>query len=293
MTPSCRTHPRAADLRRRARRILDRHDSRGGSPRLTMILCQILIVTFAVALYLAALGICMAVSLLLDPVASVAIPGSSAPVSAQMLVDVGAYVLLILPFVMLILPLCASLYRIAVLAVAADGTPVSGSADDVEYPTLMDLFYPFTSLRAYGRTMIVVLDCLVWLFLILGLPSLLLAFLDPSLLTSLGMLPSVAAIIGVIRFLPAVGLAVLFFLLSGSRAGFGAFLFRYADLPIGEVRRFHRARRRPLLPVLGLRFGFFGWALVSFAGAFLPAILHVIPYAMLTTAAWADELARD
>ncbi|MBQ1982361.1 MAG: hypothetical protein II229_03965, partial [Clostridia bacterium] len=119
------------------------------------------------------------------------------------------------------------------------------------------------------------------------------AFLNPSLLTSLGMLPSVAAIIGVIRFLTAVGLAALFFLLSGSRAGFGAFVFRYADLPIGEVRRFHRARRRPLLPVLGLRFGFFGWALVSFAGAFLPAILHVIPYAMLTTAAWADELARD
>ena len=98
MTPSCQPHPRAADLRRRARRILDRHDSRGGSPRLTMILCQILIVTFAVALYLAALGICMAVSLLLDPVASVAIPGGSAPVSVQMLVDVGAYVLLILPF---------------------------------------------------------------------------------------------------------------------------------------------------------------------------------------------------
>ena len=150
MTPSCRTHPRAADLRRRARRILDRHDSRGGSPRLTMILCQILIVTFAVALYLAALGICMAVSLLLEPAASVAVPGISAPVSVEMLAEVGTYVLLTLPRGTLILPWCVSLYRIAVLVVAADGTPVSGSADDVVHPTLMDLFYPFTSLRAYG-----------------------------------------------------------------------------------------------------------------------------------------------
>ncbi len=290
MTTPTQSRARAADLRRHARRVLDRHHPRGGNLRLTLILGQALIITFAIGLYLCLSALRNTAALRLDLAALVALPGLPHPASMESLLDVGMSALLILLLITLILPLCASLYRMAILAMAVDIIPACGPADDIAYPTLVDLFYPFTSPRAYARTLAVVLDHLAWLLLIFGLPALILACLDSAFLTSLGILPAIAAILGVLRFLPAAALAVLFFILSGSRAGFGAFVFRYADLPLGEVRRFFRVQRRPLLPVLGLRCGFFGWIVLSFVGAFLPALLHVIPYVLLTTAAYADDL---
>lgn len=262
----------AAAIRRQARGILNSR-SGGGSHRLTLALSAVLILTAAIALYAAVACLATAGYVLFENTDRV---------------DLAADILLLLLCLGLLLPLMASLRRLAALRAVPD------RQEPCPYPlpeaTLAELFYPFTSLRAYGRTMAVALEGLGMLLLGLGLPILGVRLSSMALsATSLpsplqGLLLATAGILG-------LGWGFLAFLLSGKRYGWSYFVFLREDLSLSDAYRLFGSLRRPLLPVLCLRLSLFGWVGLSILGLGVPCILHTLPYALCCSAAYSRSIA--
>jgi hypothetical protein len=175
---------------------------------------------------------------------------------------------------------------------APDGAVVDGMAVSVPSATLTELFYPFTSLRAYGRTMAVAMEGLGFAVLTVGVPILLfrLALLPLELLK--GSFPFLHGLAVAALVLICLALGLLAFFLSGKRAGFGYFVFVHEGMTLTDVGRYYRGFKRPLLPVFCLRVSLFGWYVLSVMGILLPFVLYTAPYGLCTAAVYSRNLQR-
>lgn len=266
----------ASDIRRQARHVLDGHSGRS-SHRMTLILALILTLTVAIALYAATAGISVAGFLLFGEIAWV---------------EAVSNVLLIALLLGLVLPLLTSVLRLACLMSAPDGETVDGLPVEPPYATLSELFYPFTSLRAYGRTMAVGMEGLAWVVLTVGIPILGFRLASLSLSTLQEQSSALYVLVMIAVTFICLGWSFGALLLSGRRAGFGYWVFVHDRLPLGDVNRYFGGFRRPLLPVLCLRLSLAGWIALSVVGIFVPFLLHTAPYALCCSTVYSRSLQR-
>ena len=267
---------RASVTRRQARATL-KSRSQGRGHRMILVLSLVIILVIGVALYMAVGCLATAGYILFG----------EAP-----WVDAAAAALVVLLLLGLVLPLCGSVFRLACLMTV----PEEGSAEDLPVwlpeATLSELFYPFTSLRASGRVMAVVMESLGFTVLAVGLPVLLFRLALLTLGSLAESAPVLYALLGVAVFLFCFSLGVLFFFLSGRRAGFGYFVFIHDWMPLGEVNRYFRGFRRSFTAVFCLRISLAGWYALSVAGMLVPLLLHTAPYGLCAAAAYARSLRR-
>ncbi len=262
----------AAAIRRQARGILNSR-SGGVSHRLTLALSAVLILTAAIALYAAVACLAMAGYILFENTAAV---------------DLVADILLALLGFGLILPLMVSLRRLTALRAAPDGAAAGQSP--LPEATLAELFYPFTSFRAYGRTMAVACEGLGFLLLGLGIPILGL-HLSYMALSATALPAPLQWLILAAEGILGLGWGFLVFFLSGKRFGWSYFVFLREELSLSDAYRLFGSLQRPLLPVLCLRLSLLGWVGLSILGLGVPFVLHTLPYALCCSAAYSRSLA--
>ena len=275
--PKQRPGARAADLRRRARDVLNQ-DGGASSHRLTLTLAVVTVLTAGMTLYVAVWALYTAGLWLWDE-----------PLWVEAIADT----LLVLLLMGLVLPLVASLYRLACLMTAPDGAQVDGLPVSVPPATLLELFYPFTSLRAYARTMAVAMEGLAWLTLSFGLPvvgfRILWAWVIP--LTGLEGASRALLIAGCVPACLAVAFG--FFLLSGRRAGFGYWVFVHESMSMGDVNRYFGGFRPSVMTAFCLRVSLAGWYALSVAAVLIPFVFHTLPYTACCAAVYGRDLSRS
>ena len=275
MTQPMKAAPSASDIRRCARGMLDG----GRGQRLTLVLAVITVLTAGVGAYM--LGAATyAVGYL--------IAGDS------LWADVAAYAVMGMLGLFGVLPLMMGAYRLACLAYPPRENGVELPRVTAA-PTLGEVLHPFTSWRAYGRSMAVGLEHLGWFTLMAVIPvvgdRVLTLVLD--YLTEAGYLmeewfePLVA--LGGLGFLV---FGLLMFFLSGYRAGFAYLAFVHDPLPLGEVNRYFKGFRRSFIRPFVLRVSLLGWVAVSILAVLVPFVAHTIPYGMCCSAVYGGELER-
>ena len=275
---TCSPTPRemASHARGTARNVLSGH-SGGLSHRLILTLSVMTVLTVSIALYAATACLVTAGYLVWDD---------------ALWIDATANTLLAVFGLVLVMPLAVSLSRLASLMTAPDGEVIRGMAVSVPTPSLIQLFYPFTSLRAYGRTMAVGMEGLAFLLGGLGLPIL------AGRLAWLSMLTAgwadwlrILVIIGIVIL--GLGWAFGVLLLSGTRLGFGYLVFVHDELPLGDVNRYYRTLRRPLFAALRLRVCLLGLYALSAVAICIPFVFHSIPLGLCCGAAYGRVLTED
>jgi hypothetical protein len=237
--------------------------------RLTLMLAVILLLTVAMGLYMAA-TLVYTVGYLF--------------VGEALWLDVVAYGVMGLLGILLLLPLAASAYRLACLAVAGD---LPGD--------IRRILYPFTSPQAYVRCLAVGGEAAGWVTLILGIPVggflSLAAFFDH--MANRGVLRSLCSLGTVVAFAVCLCFGFLMFLWAGYRMGFGYLVFRREELSLGEVNRIYRGGcRRPAL-AFTLRMSLTGWVALSFLTVLIPFVFHTIPYALCCRAVYGAEMEHN
>ncbi len=269
-------------MRRQARNLLDTpadgHTARRSDGRMVLLGALVLIVAMTMGLYIVLSGLYMAGEMTFGAVVWLS-PACDA-----------LYLLLLL---VLVLPLVGATFRIAACMTAVRlGMPdaLPGTDNGNALPTVVDIFYPFTSLSAYGRTMLVVGEATGWLFLIFALPLLLFRVAELPLFLLADQAPTAYGILSVARPLICllIGAGMLF--LSGCRAGFGYYLFTCPSMSVRDTARYVRGLHRPILTVLCLRLSFAGWIAFSIVGLGVPFLLHVGPLGLMTSAVYARTL---
>ncbi len=265
-----------AGLRRGARLVLDGH-STGSSHRLTLTLSLLLVLTAGVALYAAVSGLYMAGLLLFGD---------------TVWLEAAADSLIILLLLGLVMPLATSVWRLACLMAAPDGDTVDGLPVSVPVASLSELFYPFTSFRAYGRTMAVAMEGLAWTVLTVGLPVVLFRVLYAFVIPMTDAEGAQNGLLMAASVLACLGLAVSFFSLSGLRAGFGYYVFVHETMTLGDANRYFMGFRRSMLAVLWLRVSLAGWYALSVVAILVPFVFHTLPYTFCCTAVYSRHLSR-
>ena len=190
-----------------------------------------------------------------------------------------ADVLLALLCLFLLLPLLSGIWRLACLMTASSEET---DRDELPSATLIQLFYPFTSPRAYGRSMAVGLESLGWLLMCAVVPVLIFRTIRNTWYLP-GILVALCLIVCILGGLGA-------FLLSGKRAGFGYFVFLHEDVPLRDADRYFRSLRRPLFLPLFWRLPLLGWALISIIAVLIPLLPHTLPYCVCCSAAHSRNL---
>ena len=268
---------RAGEIQRSARAVLGGH-SGGISHRLLLTLSVITVLTVSIALYTA--------------VACLATAGYLVFGENALWVDVVSNILLVALGLTLALPLAVSVGRLASLMAAPDGEVLRGMAVSVPTPALSELFYPFTSLRAYGRTMAVGMEGLAFLLCGIGVPILAGRLVWLSMQTA-GMAPWLRALIMTGMVLLGIGWGFGTLLLSGLRAGFGYFVFVHEELSLGDVNRYYRSLRRPPLPALCLCVQLVLLYALSVVAICVPFVFHSIPFGFCCRAVYGGSLAEN
>ena len=234
VSESART--RAAAIRRKAGQAM----GYGRGTRLTLILSVVFLLTLAVGIYALSEGVYMAGYLFVG----------DAP-----WLNILAYAVMGLLALTLALPLAASVYRQACLAVLGSGfaSPAENLPVAQARPEPVGFFYPFTSGRAYIRCLAVGLETLAWLTLMVGLP-----------------VAGFRSLEGLVAYLA----------------------FVHEDLPLGEVNRYFKGFRRSFVRPFVLRISMTGWMLLSVAAVLVPLVLHTIPWGLCCGAMYGAELER-
>jgi hypothetical protein len=191
-----------------------------------------------------------------------------------------------------VLPLAVSVGRLASLMAAPDGEVIHGMAVSVPTPSLAELFYPFASLRAYGRTVAVGMESLAFLLCGIGVPILAGRLVWLSMQTA-GMAPWLRALIMTGMVLHGIGWGFGTLLLSGLRTGFGYLVFVHEELSLGDVNRLYRSLRHPLLPPLCLRLRLLGLYTLSVLGICVPFVFHSVPLGLCCGAFYGRVLQED
>lgn len=281
--PKKQKSPSAACIRREARAVLSGH-SDGVNNRLILILGLTIILTVTMTVYLVLSGFYNAAA---------AIWGEQPALDALLTLVFGVC------FVFLILPMIAALWRMACLMAAPDGETVGNLTVSAPAVSVADVFYPFSSPRAYGRAMTVAMESLAWLIppLLMGIAievgytALVVAEPFPTWLTDEAWL-LIADILYALSLAACCGVGVLMLFLSGRRAGFGYYVFLCNDWSLRDVRRYFRGFKRSPWRVFCLRLSLVGWVLLSIVGVLLPFVVHTAPYGLLCSACYAASLER-
>lgn len=270
---SCGSWKAASQIWRKAQDVLG-GSGMGLGHRLFLTLSVIILITVAVALY--AIVFCLSL-------AGGLIFGDALWVGAV------ADTLLAALLLGLVLPLAVSLGRLSCLMATSDGELVHGMAVSVSEVSPTELFYPFTSLRAYGRTMAVGMETLSYLACGIGIPVLAARLAWLSLLTA-GQTPWLCglAMAGVVFLGLCWGFGVL--LLSGKRLGFSYFVFVHEEMSLGDVNCLYRTFRRPLGPALCLRVRLLGAYALSVVGICIPFVFYSIPMGLCCKAVYGRTL---
>lgn len=278
-SPQLSARAQAEHIRSRARRILDGHGTKGN--RMTLILAVVILLTVGVGSYLIAVGLYMVGYLLFG---------------AVLWLDVVAYALMGVVGLLIVLPLAASVFRLACLAVLrADESASEDALPAVaDQPELIQLFHPFTSRAAYLRCMAVGLETLVWTLLAVGLPlsgfHALAAWFNHLAHSGVAGWLCTLMTVAVVPLCLAFGILMLF--LSGRRAGFSYLAMVHAELPLSEVNRYFKTLRRGFVRPFVLRMSLTGWVVLSIVTVLVPFVLHTIPYGLCCGAMYGRELKR-
>ncbi|MBQ9779675.1 MAG: hypothetical protein IJW00_01900 [Clostridia bacterium] len=267
----------AAPLKKRAREVLNGHHAEN---RLTLILGLLIV-----------LGIGFAIPAILDCLLLLAeILGALSDGGEVLWPVILCYALSGLALLFITLPLLASLYRLAVLM-----TPVNAKeGDGVPRVRLFELLYPFTSSRAYGRTLWVALR---------GVGGFLLTFLPGVLLIASAFwwiplvsqgLPTIVYVLLWVTVIAAAcvslwGMAVWSLRLSG----YAYLVFSHPETTLSQVRREFAVCRGSYILPLWLLLSFGGWIALSVVAVFVPFVLHTCPYMLLSHASYGRYLAES
>ena len=262
----------ASCLRRQARQTLNKN---GGRHRLTLLLAYAIAMIVAIGLYAGTSEVYTLTYMWIDP-------ETVSPVLLGSLADL----LFALLCLFLLLPLLSGVWRLACLMTAPPKEETREHTVTAPQPTLSQLFYPFTSPRAYGRSMAVGLESLGWGLAAVVVPCLVYVNVRPLLTV-----PSAPQwLVTALFLLPCIlwGLGVFF--VSGKRSGFGYFVFLNESMPLRDADCIFRSFRRPLLAVLLWRLPLLGWAVISILTVLIPLLPHTLPYSACCAAAYAHYL---
>ncbi len=272
-THNLRTRDWAKAIRRNAHRVLE-----GRTPwqnRMTLILALTVALVAAVGVYAVSVGFYSVGYLIFGD---------------TLWLNVATYVLMAILEITLVLPLLVSLLRLACrMAFAASAAE---TAAEIAAPTLEGLFYPFTSLRAYGRCMAVGLESLGWFLLWVGIPvggysALAALFAHMSIR---GYHTTLCNLLTAVAFIVCLAFATLMLFLSGKRAGFGYHVFTREDQSLRNINRHFRSLSRSFVKPFVLRLSLTGWIVLSVLGILIPFVIHTIPYALCLSAAYGQEM---
>lgn len=278
--PSCRSETHAAPsrpvhIRRRARAVMDTDGNR-------LTLCTALLCVITLSLGLLALTDCL--------LCVWELIGNDRAAWVLTLCNVLVLALAIL----VVLPLVTAVYRMAVLMVAqADRSECRPVTADVTVDvTAGDCLYPFTSLRAYLRTMLVGLEALIWLALCVLIPVGAYAALDRWLMPicRAHLTPFACRAVALLGVALAVAIGFGICALSCRRAGIGYAVFSHEELSWRQINRSFRRQARPIAPVMWTRLSLTGWVLLSLVLVLVPFVIHTVPYGMLSAAVYGEEL---
>lgn len=266
----------SAPLKKRAGRVLDETSARN---RLTLVLGLMCVIGlgFAVPMILDCLPVIGEILTALSDDGSVLWP------------SVVYGILLAVVSLLFTLPLVAALFRMAALMMArSEQARDGGSAVG-----LGELLYPFTSARAYGRTMYVALRGLGLLLLSI-LPSVAVVIAAAYLIPMVGAatLPLVAFFLWLIAIPAACLLLILLSRTAAKGTGLAYLIFTCPERPIAELRRdFRKNPRRGAALPLWMLAGYVGQVILSALAVCLPLVVHVLPHMLLSWASYGRYLA--
>lgn len=264
----------APRLRASARAVLDRPSA---GNRLTLVLALVV-----------AMGLGFAIPVMLDCVLLVAaILGGKIALWLEILHGVLFWGSLLF----VTLPILCGVYRLAVLMTknAEQGQEIAPTPN--MKVSLGECLYPFTSAKAYLRTLYVGLQALVSAALVIGVPvgiGMLSTLWMPLLKEELA--PALYVLVWLLHAAVILGSGIGFLCLVSRRAGMSYGVFAYPDVAVRELNRHFISCRRSVSLVLWLTVGFAGWILLSLVAVFIPFLVHTIPYMMLTAAAYGQFL---
>lgn len=262
----------AAPLRRRAGDVLNMPYS---DNRLTLALAL-----------MAVMGLGLAVPMILDSLlmmADVLLLLSDTAQVAWVLILHGC--LLGLFSIFFTLPLLAALCRMAVLMTEAHRKRESGQPG--ESIGLGELWYPFTSAKAYGRTLCVALRGIGYGLLILS-PAV--AVMTAAFwwmpLVKYDLIPLTYVLLWAANIGVSCLITVLLAIACSRRIGYAYFAFACPELSLKEAGRLFQKSR----PVFGLplwmMLGYSGWIFLSLIAVFLPFVFHTLPHMLLAGASY-------
>lgn len=261
---------RAKSIRYRARSVLDA----GGRwhNRMTLILSQILLLVVFVAIY----GVSAAVYAL-----------GYLLVGEALWLDAVAYGLMAILGIIVGLPLTMGVWRLVCRMTLRAVKP--GEAETLPLDAIL---YPLSSLRAYGRCLLLGLEILGWILLIVGIPLggyRVLAGLFEHL-SIRGLHTTLCHLLTVLSFLVCLIWAALMLLLSGKRMGYGYFVFTREETSLREIKGDFKHLRRGVWCPFVLRLSLVGWVALSVVGILIPFVVHTIPYGLFCSAVYGSAL---
>ncbi len=269
----------AAPLKKRASRVLDHAASRN---RLTLVLGLMCVI-----------GLGFAIPMILDCLLVIAELLTALSDSGKVLWPVILYAAVLSAVtIFFTLPLTAALFRMAVLMTEAherDG--LDGQRATVG---LGELLYPFTSARAYGRTLYVALRG-IGLFLLAILPSILLIVASVYLIPMVGdiSLPLVEFFLWLIVITAACLALTGLSRLTARGTGLGYFVFVNDEVPLKDLRRdFEQTPHRSASLPLWMLCTYLGWILLSIIAVFIPFVIHTLPHMLLSWASYGRYLSH-
>lgn len=188
------------------------------------------------------------------------------------------------------LPLACAVYRMAVLMTEVHRRTEAGLPP--ETVGVFECLYPFTSAKAYGRTLYVGARALGSLLLTLA-PSVAVILVAAWWIPLVsGAVPPIVYVLLWVAHIAVACLALVGMLIWSARGwGFGYLVFSRPEVPIRQVREVFRGYRRNVGLPLWLMLSFSGWIAVSCLAVFIPFLLHTVPYMLLSWASYGRYLA--
>lgn len=268
----------AAGVRHKARRVMDGTAGKGN--RMILILATVILMTVAMGVYLVSVGVYMGGFLLFGSV---------------LWLDIATYALMGVLALTVVLPLAASVFRLACLMTCSVATRAYGLSEGVSaVSALSQIVYPFTSRAAYRRCWVVGMETLGWTLLWAGLPAagfgVLASLFDQ--MANRGVLAGLCDLMTALSLFVCVGIGVLLLFLSGRRAGFGYLVFVHEDMSLREVNRRFKGLGRSFVRPFVLRLSLTGWVALSIVAVLVPFVLHTVPYGLCCGAVYGAELER-
>ncbi len=188
-------------------------------------------------------------------------------------------------FVFFTLPLWGALCRMAVLMTEAHRCAEVGKP--AEKIGLGECLYPFTSWKAYGRTLYVALRGMGHLLLaILPSAAVMIAAFWWMPMVKFALSPLVYVLLWVGNIAVSCLLLVLMTVLLVRNAGLAYYVFACPTRSLKDsVRAFKNSPSTGLLPVWTM-LGYTGWIMLSIVAVFIPFLLHTLPHMLLAGASY-------